>query len=124
MQESNVRNIKRAQKESVLLHVIAELFLRAAMDDNSLSDLVVNRVKLSPDKRICYVYFYTNKGEAFFRENMLGALKLYRPSLRKAVANKVFGRYVPSFTFRYDESYEKQEKINLLIENLKRDGKL
>ncbi|MBT3456313.1 ribosome-binding factor A [bacterium] len=124
MQHSNVNNIKRAQKESVLFREISSLFLRASFDDKRLSGLVVNRVKLSKDKSVCYVYFYTKEGEEHFKHNLLDLLKCYKPSVRKAIADEIAGRYVPNFLFKYDVQHEKQDKINNLIDKLKREGKL
>ena len=119
-----VKDIKKAQKESVLLHEVASLFLKASLDDNRLKELVVNRVKLSADKKYCTIYFYTNKGINYFEETSLDALKLYKPSLRKAIAQNVPGRYVPDFIFRFDEEFEKQQQVNELIDRLKKEGKL
>ena len=124
MYKSNVSSIKRAQKESLLLREISELFLKTSFDDDRIKDLVVNRVKLSTDKSHCTVYFYTAKGKDFFNKNILDILKCYKPSLRKAVAQKISSRYVPDLIFKYDDEFEKQQKVNDLIDKLKNEGKL
>jgi ribosome-binding factor A len=115
---TTVSDIKRAQKERHLLRLIADLIQQAAMDDPRIADLYVTRVKLSPDKGNCMVYFYTIKGKEYFDEK-LNILKLYKPSLRKAIATSVPGRYVPDFRFAFDDLYEKVEKIEQIFEQIK-----
>ena len=123
MTNSRTSSIKLGQKKSLLLKEISELFLRAAMDDSRLQGLFINRVELSKDKGHCTVYFYSVKGKEDF-ELKLDALKLYKPSLRKALAQKIKGRYVPDLVFAYDEQLEKQLKVETLLEKLKREGQL
>lgn len=115
---SSVSNVKRAQKESLLFREISQLFLQATMDDKRLQGLFVNRVHLSPDKGLCTVYFYTSKGEEYFND-VLQVLTLYKPSLRKALASTIKGRYVPDLVFKFDKQFEKQQRIEELIEQVR-----
>lgn len=115
---SGVSTIKRAQKESVLLRLISQLFTHASNDDKRLRDLFVNRIELSSDKGICYVYFYSTKGESFFKET-LEILKLYKPSMRKSISSEINSRRTPELTFRYDTQFDKIQKIEELIEQVK-----
>lgn len=115
---SSVSNVKRAQKESLLFREISQLFLQAMMDDKRLEGLFVNRVQLSPDKGVCTVYFYTAKGEEYF-DDILQVLTLYKPSMRKALASTVKGRYVPDLVFEFDKQFEKQQRIEELIEQVR-----
>jgi ribosome-binding factor A len=114
---SSLKNIKQAQRESFLLREIAQLFLQATQDDTRLSNVFVNRVKLTSDKSICYVYFYTVRGAEHFNE-VLEILKLYKPSLRKAIAIKLNSRYTPQLVFAYDAQFETQQKIEALIDQV------
>lgn len=118
MVRSSVSDIKRAQKESALLKIISNLFLVTIRDDSRIQDIFVNRVELSPDKGSCYVYFYSVKGEAYFKE-MLEILKLYKPSLRKAIATTMQSRYTPELIFKFDVQFEKTLKIEQLIDKVK-----
>lgn len=119
---SSVPNVKRAQKESLFFREISQLFLQATMDDKRLQGIFVNRVALSPDKGLCTVYFYTAEGEETFK-NILPVLTLYKPSLRKALASTIKGRYVPELIFKFDTTYEKQQRIEELIEHVRTDNK-
>ncbi|MFA6065755.1 MAG: ribosome-binding factor A [Candidatus Babeliaceae bacterium] len=118
MAHSSVSDIKRAQKESALLRIISNLFMQTALDDNRIKDVFVNRVTLSPDKGSCFVFFYSPKGEEYFHE-MLKILILYKPSLRKAVAQSLQARYTPELIFKFDHHFEKTLKIEQLIDKAK-----
>jgi ribosome-binding factor A len=120
MASSSVSTIKRAQKESLLFREISQLFMHIAIDNPTLQSLCVNRVKLSPDKGSCTVYFYTSEGEARFNE-LLSTLILYKPSIRKAVAARIQSRYTPELIFKFDTNFEKQCRIEALLEQIKTD---
>jgi ribosome-binding factor A len=121
--ESPVQDIKRAQRESQILRQVSQLFVQAGLDDPRLHDFFISRVRLSSDKGICYLYFYTARGEQYFKD-MLGILKLYKPSMRKALAETLDARYTPDLVFIFDEQFEKQQKIESLLEKLKVDEQL
>lgn len=121
MTNSRVSDIKRAQKEKLLFRELSQLFLQLTLDDSRLRSISLNRVKLSPDKSLCTVYFYTPEGQEKFKE-ALEVLKLYRPSMRKAIAARIEARYTPDLRFLYDDSYEKQEQLDQLLEKVKKEN--
>ncbi|MCL4361335.1 30S ribosome-binding factor RbfA [Candidatus Dependentiae bacterium] len=112
-----LRNIKKAQKESLLFREISRLFMQTAMDDTRLQGVILSRVSLSVDKGVCYIYFYSYKGKKHFDE-VLEVLKLYKPSLRKALS-KLPSRYTPELVFKYDEDLEKQMKLEEILDKVK-----
>lgn len=112
------RSIKKAQKEALLLREISQLFHQIMLDDSSITDLFINRVHLSPDKGICTVFFYSQLGKEHF-DKMLPILILYKPSLRTAIAQKIQARYTPEIKFRFDDQFEKQRRIEHLLEKIK-----
>lgn len=115
---SSVSAIKKAQKESLLFREISQLFMQTALDDSRLSSVCISRVKLSPDKGVCTVYFYTPEGETRFSE-LLNVLILYKPSLRSAIASRIRSRYTPELIFKFDKNFEKQCRIEELLEHIK-----
>ena len=117
------QDIKRAQKESYFFREIGNLFRRIAIDEPILNGIYINRVQLSSDGGVCSVLFLAQNGRPEFEEK-LPTLVLYKPSLRAALAKLSHGRYTPNLIFRYDEGYEKTEKINILLDTLKKEGKL
>lgn len=118
-----VSDIKKAQKERIIQKEVAMLFMQASQDDPALAGIMVTRVELSPDKAMCYVYMYVDGGLALFKEK-LKYLKLFKPSLRKSLADILKFRYTPDLTFAFDAQYEKEMEINNLFESLKERGEL
>ncbi len=123
MNNKRVQNIKHAQKAAQLTREISSLFHQITVDNPGLMGIYVNRIKLSDDKSICTVYFGAFGGKEEF-DKKLGELILYKPSMRTALAQKIYGRYTPDLVFRYDEQIEKQQKIDSLLDKLKDDGQL
>ncbi len=113
-------HIKRAQKESLLLKELSKLLLQISMDDPRLMNVFINRVQLSPDKGTCSVFFYTPDGEDGFHK-IQPLLVLYKPSLRKALSTIIPGRYTPQLTFKFDAQFEKQKRIEDLLEKIKEE---
>ena len=123
MTRSRVSTIKHAQKESELLHQISQLFVQIMQDEPLLQHVSITRVKLSPDKGSCKIFFHAIGGKQEY-ETARKRLVLYKPSLRKALASVIHGRYIPKLQFLYDEQLDKQREIDDLIDSLKREGKL
>lgn len=113
-------SIKRSQKESLFRREIGELLQIASLDNPQLQGFSISRVSLSADKSIATVYFFLPEGKAGF-EQKLEYLKLFKPSLRKALADRIPGRYVPQLRFHYDDQLEKQIKIETLLDEVKKD---
>jgi len=111
-------SIKHAQKESLLSKKIAILLSQIAQDDASIADLALNRVELSANKSTATLYFYLKGGQKAFDEK-IRALTLYKPSLRAALAKLAPSRYTPELVFRYDARFEKELKINQLLDKIK-----
>ena len=122
MNYKDQKSVRRAQKSSLYLKEIADLFFAIVQDNPNLRDLYPNRVTFSNDMGVCYVFFYSPHGKVYFEEK-LPLLKLFKPSLRTAIASRVDARRVPDFVFRYDEDFEKQKKVEDIIEKLKAEGK-
>jgi ribosome-binding factor A len=115
---SPVSSIKKAQRESAIYRLVLQLFHQEQLNGLDLNDLHIQRVSLNDDRSMCMIYFYSSQGEAYFNK-MLETLKLYKPSLRKAIARTIQGRYTPEIVFRFDEQFDKIQKIESLIEKAK-----
>ncbi|MGE0206645.1 MAG: ribosome-binding factor A [Candidatus Babeliales bacterium] len=121
MTHPSVSDIKRAQKEKLFFREISQLLFQLNLDDPRTRGISLSRVSLSPDKSICTAYFYTPEGENFFNE-ILEILKLYRGSMRKALAGKIESRYVPELRFMFDDRYEKQAHLEELLDKVKSES--
>src|SRR3990167_11439609 len=114
---SRVGSIKRSQKEYLYYRILSTLLMQAAQDDSRLAGAFITRVELSPDKSLCYVFFGDTDEEAF--KVKLEVLKLYKGSLRKALADEIKSRYVPDIKFKFDKTLEKQLEVEQLMDKLK-----
>jgi ribosome-binding factor A len=113
-------NRKREQKTSLFFHEISSLVQQLSLDELDLSKVFVTRVRLSNDYKICFVYFSTYTDKAEF-DKALKILKLYKPSLRRAMAQSVPGKYTADLVFLYDETKEKERKMNELLDKVAKD---
>lgn len=123
MTNPRIREIKHAQKESMILHEVSQNFVRIAQDEPSLQSFSITRVSLSDRKGFCIIFFHTLGGLKEFEEKRK-TLVLYKPSLRQALSKAMHGRYVPQIRFKYDDQLDKQRRIDDLIDKLKAEGKL
>ncbi len=113
-------SVKRAQKESLFFRKISELFLQASLDDDRLRGLTVNRVQLSSDKSTCNVFLYTPEGESAFNA-LHRVLSDYKFAMRRVLAASIASRYTPELVFKFDKQFEKQQRIEELLEKVKRE---
>ncbi|MCB9492902.1 MAG: ribosome-binding factor A [Epsilonproteobacteria bacterium] len=122
MNRSRSNDVKREQKKSLFFRELSTFFQELTHDEPSLSSLYINRVDLSADGGICYVYFssFQDPGQDVFNQ-LLPTLKLYKPSMRKAFAHTLRMRYVPDFMFVYDKAKEKERKINVLLDQVQQE---
>lgn len=120
MNNNRVRDIKKAQKESQLYQILSSLLMQITIDDTTLLGMSLNRIKLSDDKGVCTLFFYIPGGTPVF-EQKLARLVLYKASLRKAIASQTSSRYTPQLVFRYDTEFEQQERIENLLEKIKKE---
>jgi len=123
MVSDRVRAIKQAQRESFLLREISSLYMRIMQDNPALQGVYITNVILSPDGSTATVYFHSTQGAGHY-EQIKDTLILYKPSIRTALAKASSSRYVPQLVFRYAEEVEKQQRVNELIDQLKKEGKL
>jgi len=65
-----------------------------------------------------YYFFWNHEGLAEYEEKR-PTLVLYKASMRNMLAQGSNSRYTPQLRFQYDEAFEKQQKIDILIEKLK-----
>lgn len=115
-----LQHIKKAQKEALLLKELSQLFLHITLDDSRLEGVTITRVELSRDKSVCNVFFYSPDGLDKFEE-VRATLVLYKPSLRKALSQQIPGRYVPNLVFKYDEKFDKQMRLETILNQVKQE---
>lgn len=114
---------RRAQKESLLRKELSKLFLEIQRNDPQFEGIYINRVSLSPDKSMVRVLFYSHEGENFFKEKLKNLI-LYKPSIRKALSQLIPSRYTPEIIFVFDKTFEKQCRIESLLDKIKEEDQL
>ena len=117
MNNKQLIHIKKSQKEALLMKELSNFFHQIALDDSRLLGATITHVELSVNKSVCEIYFYVPGGlEAF--EEFRSVLILYKPSMRKALAQRVPSRHVPNISFKYDEKFEKQLRLENIFNKL------
>jgi len=115
-----LREIKHAQREAQLLREISNFFLRITLDDSRLQGMYISRVKLGASRSLCTIFFFAPGGLEEY-EAKRPFLVMYKPTLRTALSKTLNGRYTPDLLFDYDAQYEKQRKVDDLLEKLQQE---
>lgn len=121
MAVTRVGFIKKSQKESLIKRKVSELLVQAAMDYPQLHGLAVTRVALSASNQFASIFLYSPNGVEEFNQK-LPFLKLFAPSLRKALSRELSGRYTPEIKFWYDSAEEKQQAVERLLDQIKNES--
>ena len=87
------------------------------VQDPGVGFLTLTRVKLTPDLQQARV-FYTTIGDAKARTETARALERATPFLRRQIARRLRLKHVPELQFFYDESIERQDRIERIIQDL------
>ncbi len=122
MTKNSAAEIKRERKKSLYMQHITSLVQAVAAEEPVVAQLYVSDVDLSADTGICYVLFsaFKDPGEEIFNQ-ALNVLKLYKPSMRKALADRVQARYAPNLIFKYDVAKERQRRIDSILDKVSQD---
>lgn len=108
-----------SRPERVGDQVRAELasLLSREVKDPGVGFVTLTYVKVSPDLQVARV-FYTSLGDAQTKKATAKALARATPFLRRQIAQRLRLRRAPELTFQYDESIERGERIERLINEM------
>jgi ribosome-binding factor A len=95
---------------------LAELIGREVKDPG-IGFLTLTHVKVTSDLQLARVY-YTTIGDDKARRETAKALKRATPFLRRQVGQRLQLRRVPVLEFFFDESIEKQDRIERILQDL------
>lgn len=120
--KSNQIDIKREKKKSLFFRELSVLIHKITVSEPDVAAVYISRVDLSADSGIIYVYFASMRepSKELF-EKALAKLKLYKPSIRKALAQSLQSRYTPNLLFLFDENAEKVRNINELLDKAQKE---
>ncbi len=96
---------------------LAECFMGGQLSDPRLEGMTITRVRLTKDLQLASVYFRSFGN--FDNKTLLQGLQSAKGYLRNKIAESLDVRRVPNLRFFFDDSEEKLEKIEYLLQNLK-----
>src|SRR5262245_44474388 len=111
-----VRVAARVQEE------LAELIAHEARDPR-LSGVVVSRVEMPDDLRSARVYIRLLEGGDARKKEALTGLGRASGMLRRELTARVGLKFAPDLRFYYDEAQEKLQRIEELLEEVRREDK-
>jgi ribosome-binding factor A len=95
---------------------ISDLLARE-VHDPGIGFLTVTHVKVTPDLQQARVY-YTTLGDEKARRESSRALERAAPFLRRQLGRRLRLRRVPELQFFFDESVERQDRIEQILQDL------
>ena len=95
---------------------LAELLARQVQDPG-IGFLTLTHVKVTPDLQQARVY-YTTIGDEAARKETRKALGRATPFLRRQIGQRLRLKRVPELDFFFDESVEKQVRIEKILQDL------
>lgn len=96
------------------------IILQRDVHDPGIGFVTLTRVKVSPDLQVVRVY-YTVIGDDKMKKDTAKALGRALPFLRRQIGARVSLRRVPELHFQYDESIEKQDRIEKILLDLQKE---
>jgi ribosome-binding factor A len=94
--------------------------LAREVHDPGIGFVTLTRVKVSPDLQVARV-FYTIIGDDKEKRDTKRALERATPFLRRHIAATIRLRRVPEIFFQFDESVERQDRIERILMDLQRE---
>ena len=88
--------------------------------DPGIGFVTLTRVKVSPDLQVARVY-YTIIGDEKAKKDTKRGLERATPFLRRQIGAAIRLRRVPELFFQYDESVEKQDRIEKILLDLQKE---
>jgi ribosome-binding factor A len=95
---------------------IAELLARA-VHDPGIGFVTITRVTVTADLQLARVY-YTTLGDDKARRDSARALERATPFLRRQLGRRLRLRRVPELHFHFDESIERQDRIERILQEI------
>jgi ribosome-binding factor A len=110
---------KRSQRVSDLIREeIADIIMNKVKDPR-LGFVTVTGAKITEDLKIATVYISVLKEEE--KETTLEMLNAAKGFIRAELAKRIRMKFIPSLTFRIDESLEYGDRIERLLKEIKKE---
>jgi ribosome-binding factor A len=106
-----------------LRHALSDIFLREDFytEDGKTLKVTVSEVRASPDLKNATVFVMPLAGKNI--EHTMKSLKIMALEIRHHLGKRIRLRILPRLTFRLDDTFEKSQKINDILQKpeVKRD---
>jgi len=112
-----MKTYKRADRVKQLLQQEISRILQLEIKDPRLKFVTVTDVKLTADLRDAKV-FISSLNTTAEREDLLIGLKRATGFIRGELGRQLKLKYIPNIEFIFDDSYDKQERILHLIDQI------
>ena len=96
---------------------LSRILSRGEAHDPGIGFITLTRVQVTPDLQIARV-FYTSLGDQKARKDTARALDRATPFFRRQIGGRLRLRRVPELEFRFDESIERQDRIEQILRDL------
>ncbi len=114
---TRMKTYKRAERVKQLIQQEISRILQLEVKDPRVKFVTVTEVRLTSDLRDAKV-LVTSLGNMADREALLIGLKRATGYIRGELGRRLRLRYVPQIEFFFDDSYDKQERILNLLEDI------
>ena len=105
--------IDRVNRVSEMLKREIAAILAGKINDPRIRKVTVTRVEVSRDLRACKVFCILNAQEIELK-NIMAGLKSSTKFIQGELARTIELKFIPKLTFINDQSYEKEESLDLL----------
>jgi ribosome-binding factor A len=113
--------IKQDRMNDRIRELLSELMLREVSDPR-LQHITITEVKLDPE--LMYANIYINAlGDENRQQQVMAGLERAKGFLRRELAKRVRLRNAPDLHFHWDETLERGERMNALLNELDIPGK-
>lgn len=109
--------VQRASRVGDQIQAELASLLTREVHDPGIGFLTITSVKVSPDLQQARVY-YTTIGDDKAKRESARALNRATPFLRRQVGQRLRLKRVPELTFFYDESIEKGDRVERILQEL------
>lgn len=112
-------SVKRERLESQIVRLISSM-LTVKINDSKLQNVTITACKLTNDLSIAKVYYimYGNDDKKEAVEKSFAKVKGF---IKKELAKNIKIRKMPELIFEYDTSFEYGNKIDQILESIKKE---
>lgn len=113
---SRARPVKRSTRVGELMREIMASIMLERVSDPRLQELTITEVEMTPDLKLAKVYYAARQGTD--PEGLMVALDKAMGFIKQEVAREHILRTMPEIHFLPDETLERAERLERLMESL------